>query len=103
MSQPKHMKPILERVTPMNAEQKLYQFPNGYGASVVRGPYTYGGPDGLFELAVLTINNPKDWRLCYETPITNDVEGHLTGKQVTKLLRKIARLPSRLEEKDGEP
>jgi len=32
--------------------QRRYKFPNGYGASVVRGPYTYGGPEGLFELAV---------------------------------------------------
>lgn len=28
------------------------KFDNGYGASVVKGPHTYGGDQGLYELAV---------------------------------------------------
>ena len=31
-------------------------FNNSYGASVVKGEHTYGGRDGLYELAVLDSN-----------------------------------------------
>jgi len=63
-------------------------FDNGYGASVVVGPYTYGGEDGLYELAVLDSNG----KLTYETPITSDVEGYLSEDDVTKLLKQIQSL-----------
>lgn len=67
--------------------QARVAFPNGYGASVIRGPYTYGGPEGLYELAVL-----QDGKLCYSTPITEDVIGHLTEAQVMELLQQIEAL-----------
>ncbi len=63
-------------------------FDNGYGASVVVGPYTYGGEDGLYELAVLG----NDGKLTYDTPVTDDVEGYLSETQVTDLLIKIQQL-----------
>lgn len=72
--------------------QKVYRFANGYGASVVCGPHTYGGSVGLFELAVLKFEG-KGWTLTYDTPITNDVEGHLTQGAVDDLLDQIAALP----------
>ena len=64
------------------------KFDNGYGASVVKGPHTYGGKDGLYELAVLDSNH----ELTYMTPVTNDVEGYLTEEAVTKLLEQIQNL-----------
>ena len=63
-------------------------FDNGYGASIVKGPHTYGGREGLYELAVLG----KDGKLTYETPVTSDVEGYLTEDDVTKLLEQIQSL-----------
>lgn len=69
--------------------KRRYHFPNGYGASVIRGPYTYGGDEGLFELAVLCGDS-----LCYDSGITEDVIGHLTPKEIVALLRKIRALPS---------
>ena len=63
-------------------------FDNGYGASVVVGPYTYGGEDGLYELGVLG----KDGKLTYDTPITEDVEGYLSEEGVTQLLKQIQNL-----------
>ena len=63
-------------------------FDNGYGASVVVGPYTYGGEDGLYELGVLG----KDGKLTYDTPITEDVEGYLSEEGVTQLLKQIQKL-----------
>ena len=64
------------------------KFDNGYGASVVKGPHTYGGNEGLYELAV----TDADDQLTYTTPVTNDVEGYLTEEAVTKLLEQIQNL-----------
>jgi hypothetical protein len=64
------------------------KFDNGYGASVVKGPHTYGGDKGLYELAVLDSNDD----LTYKTPITDDVEGYLTEEDVTNLLIQIQNL-----------
>ena len=66
-------------------------FENGYGASVVKGEYTYGGKEGLFELAVLG----KDGFICYDksiSSITSDVIGYLTEDDVTKLMEQIQNL-----------
>ena len=80
---------------PLGNEQWLHRFPNGYGASVVRGHYTYGGPAGFYELAVARwyAEGVDDWSLCYDSPITNDVIGHLNSQQVADLLARIAALP----------
>jgi hypothetical protein len=64
------------------------KFDNGYGASVVKGPHTYGGDQDLYELAVLDNNDD----LTYDTPVTNDVEGYLTEEDVTILLKQIQNL-----------
>ncbi len=74
----------------MNRQART-KYENGYGASVVIGPYTYGGEAGLYELAVLDGDG-----LCYETPITNDVIGHLKPSEVTELLQRIAALPQKV-------
>jgi len=60
-------------------------FDNGYGASVVSHQFSYGGKDGLFELAVLD----KNGKLTYDTPITDDVIGYLTPEKVTEILIQI--------------
>ena len=75
------------------AVQKLYKFANNYGASVVKGEHTYGGDEGLWELAVVTFQTDGGFNLCYTTPITSDVEGHLTDDAVEVLLAKVEALP----------
>jgi hypothetical protein len=67
-------------------QARIY-FDNGYGASVVRSEHTYGGSDGLYELAVL-----KNGNITYDTPITDDVIGYLTEEGVTEYLQKIQEL-----------
>ena len=64
-------------------------FDNGYGVSVVRGPHSYGGQRGLYELAVLD----KDGFITYETPVTSDVIGFLKPEDVTKHMIEIQQLP----------
>lgn len=86
--------------------QRLYRFVNGYGASVIRHFGSYGGNDGLYELAVI-IWDPKDnitlvetdrykritgWTICYSTAITNDVIGYLEEDQVNTILSFIEKL-----------
>ena len=72
----------------VNGYQLEYKFDNGYGASVIKHDMSYGGKKGLYELAVLD----KDGSLCYNTPITEDVIGHLTFGEVDKLLVEISHL-----------
>jgi hypothetical protein len=63
-------------------------FVNGYGASVVSHQYSYGGKDGLFEIAVTHGNG-----LCYATPVTSDVIGYLDNADVMDVLMNISQLP----------
>jgi hypothetical protein len=67
--------------------QKIYQFDNGYGASVIRHEHSYGSERGLWELGVLSGSE-----LTYDTEITNDVIGHLTEVEVQKYLMEISQL-----------
>jgi len=71
--------------------QALVFFENGYGASVIRGEYSYGGRKGLYELAVIK-GIPGEWDLCYDTGLTEDVEGYLTPEDVTSWLNRIEAL-----------
>ena len=63
-------------------------FDNGYGVSVVRSYYSYGGDEGYWELAVLD----SDGGLTYDTSVTTDVEGWLTPGKVTELMRQVQEL-----------
>lgn len=68
-------------------------FDNGYQASIVIGPYSYGGSEGLYEIGILDDKG----ELTYSTPITDDVIGHLTKEGVEEVLQKISELPSILD------
>jgi hypothetical protein len=86
--------PIDARPLESGAVQKLYKFANNYGASVVKGEHTYGGDEGLWELAVIVFDTSGGFNLCYTTPITSDVEGHLDDDAVEELLAKVEALPA---------
>lgn len=66
-----------------------YHFKNGFGASVIHNPYSYG-----LELAVLKHNNETEEReITYDTNITDDVVGYIDGKdELEKLLINISQL-----------
>jgi|TARA_R110000851_G_C12805788_1_gene537943 hypothetical protein len=67
--------------------QKVYNFPNGYGASVIQHEGSYGFEKGQWELAVLFMEE-----LCYSSPITDDVIGYLNEPQVDNLLEQIKQI-----------
>ena len=69
-------------------KQCIVQFPNGYGASIVKGEHTYGGKNGLYEIAIFG----KDGEISYSTPITDDVLGYLSEEDVEKTLTDIKNL-----------
>ncbi|CAB5217659.1 hypothetical protein UFOVP201_4 [uncultured Caudovirales phage] len=75
-------------------EHAIVFFPNGYGASVIRGGVSYGADENLFELGVI-IGNESDWHLTYETTITKDVIGRLNENEVMNYLNEIKNLPTK--------
>ena len=79
-----------EKSRPMHGgDQLIWDFPNGYSASVIRHQYSYGHEKGLWELAVM-----RDDTLVYDTPVADDVIGNLSEDEVDKLLIDIANLPA---------
>ena len=74
-----------------NAVQALKFFSNGYGVSVVRFPGSYGYLQGLYEVAVIE-GTDKEYELCYDTPITDDVLGHLDEQDVENIIKEVAAL-----------
>ena len=71
--------------------QRLYRFPNGYGASVIQHRYSNG-----LELAVISWYG-DEWALNYHTPITNDTLGYLSEAEENEILERIYRLEKRNE------
>lgn len=69
----------------------VFKFENNYGASVIKHWGSYGFENDLFELAVLEYDEDdlNKYHLTYDTPITDDVCGHLTNKEVMELLERI--------------
>ena len=60
-------------------------FPNGYGASIIKGDASYG-----VELAVITAEGP-----CYDTEITDDVICNIENlEELSGYLERIKALPS---------
>ena len=72
----------LRKVEHLNGWQKVFKFPNGFGASIVNHDMSYG-----FELALL-----YDGKLGYHPKITMDVIGGLTPCRARNVLKKIAKL-----------
>jgi hypothetical protein len=79
---------FVPHATGMGGVMSRIQFENGYGASVVCTPYTYGGDKGLYELAVLD----SEGHLTYATSVTDDVIGYLRPEDVTDVMEKIQQL-----------
>lgn len=55
--------------------------------SVIRSMFTYGGDEGLFELAMMRNNE-----CVYDTPITDDVIGYLDKEDVLDILEDVQRI-----------
>ena len=71
-----------------NGVQALVFFNNGFGASVVKSDFSYGGKEGLYELAVI-MGDEDVWEITYDSGVTIDVLGYLSEDEVEKFLNKI--------------
>ena len=77
-----------EKVKIHDGHGYVYNFENGYGASVVQHSGSYGGNLGLYEIAVLDSKGD----LCYDTPITDDLIGYANEDKVLDTLHRIKSL-----------
>ena len=77
-----------EKVKIHDGDGYVYNFENGYGASVVQHSGSYGGNQGLYEIAVLDSKGD----LCYDTPITDDVIGYANEDKIKDTLDRIKSL-----------
>ena len=73
-----------------SAKRAVLKFKNGYGISVLFGECFYANGIDEYEIAVLYGDS-----LCYDTPITDDVIGHLKESEVTEIMKQIQLLPPR--------
>jgi len=78
----------VERTTMDGGMRLRYSFENGYGASVIQHDHSYGNENGKWEIAVLD----NSGGICYDTPITEDVLGHLSFGDVEDTLGRISKL-----------
>ena len=62
-------------------------YENGYGVSVISSEFSYG-----LELAVLR-GTEENAEICYDTPITNDVCGHLSSDTLADIIKDVKALP----------
>ena len=74
----------------IGGKQARITFDNGYGASIIQTPFSYGGKIGLYEIGIL--DNEGD--ICSTTPITDSgVIGYLREEDVSEGMIRIQNLP----------
>ena len=80
---------LLKEKEHLGGTQRIYKFPNGFGASVVQSPFSYGGRVGLWELAMVEFIDDEKYELVYNDIVEGDVLGYLTESEVEEVLEKI--------------
>lgn len=84
-------------------KQAVHFFENGYGVSVIQGEDTYGGMQGLYEMAVIVRAGDK-WNISYGANLihtdgkiraVDDALGFLTEDAVTHYMFEVSRLPKK--------
>lgn len=76
----------------LNGFSRIIQFENGYGFSIISHKFSYGGSEGLFEIALLDENGV----IMYDKSIGfGDVVGHLDFEDVSALIKAVRALPPR--------
>lgn len=86
---------VIDRII-NGGNQKVFRFPNGFGASVVDSKMLHIYPF-YKELAVLEFSNDnnENYNLTYDTPITDDVELPGDEAELNNMLENIKKLKKR--------
>jgi hypothetical protein len=77
-----------------NWEGVLFRFRNQFGASVVRGQYTYGGEEGLWEITLLKWKGNKSETVCERQRFRTGSIGWNDEDAVQEILNWISKLPA---------
>ena len=72
--------------------QKVYKFPNGYGASVINHEFSYGLEVAVVEFIEDEFAEEEIFTLVFDTPVTDDVIGYCTEEQVNEILQEVYKL-----------
>jgi hypothetical protein len=94
---PADLAPLIEDVEDRSDElmSRLWViFTNGYGLSIIRGEYSYGYEQGLFEIAPINKHGELDGDLFDEDDQGDDVLGHADPEKINYYMRKLALLPA---------
>ena len=90
---------FMEKITDNYKKRQAIQFfENGFGISIINikthdGTFlSYTKSEEEYEIAVLQKREDGSSSITYETPITDDVIGHLRIKDVYKIMKKIEKL-----------
>jgi len=78
-----------KKIKHQDGVQAIAEFPNGFGASVIKSDFSHGGKSGLFELAVLDNDTGN---INSTTDITNDVIGWQDENDIDRILTAISKL-----------
>ena len=91
---------LKETVRDEHKIQKIYTFPNGYGASVIKGPYTQGGNEDKWEICPW-VSDTKEYIGDSLLGWGDVIRGWLHDPDVHAILGEISRLPVLEEDKDA--
>lgn len=75
-------------------EQYVWRFDNNWGISAVRGPYTKGFKDGLWELAIIQFHkgNTMEFFISFDNPILQDVMGYADRIDINSICQRVSQL-----------
>lgn len=72
-----------------NTKRARVFFKNGLELSVIRGVWSYGGDEGLFEIAPFNIQGEMDGSMFDDEDAGDDVCGYCTPEKVQHYIKKI--------------
>ncbi len=75
--------------------QIIFKFLNDYGVSIIKGPNSYGGSEGLYEIGILKFRDdlPYKYEIIETSLIEGDtVRGYLTKEECIKYIYKVMEL-----------
>lgn len=84
-------KNLVTTIKMLDGIQKLYRFDNGFGASVIKHKFSYGGKQGFWELGIISWEGDS-YELTILVEDTGDVKGWLDESEVDILLDRIDKI-----------